>query len=120
MKKYPIAHYHEGKYYPVVYFLTNELTPEQRGKVKTYGELLEERGPMLTRPQVEKLKGYSDLWELRPHFWNTEIRIIFTWYKSQPVFLEGFIEKSEGKKTQRHYDRANERKNKLPKQEALK
>ena len=112
-KKYPIGHYHEGDYYPVKDFMNNELNQKEQGRLKFYSEQLEDHGPALMRPQVEKLKGFTDLWELRPSFWKTEIRIIFTWFNNQPVFLEGFIEKSEGKKTNRHYQRANERKIKL-------
>jgi hypothetical protein len=113
MTKYAIEYYFEDGEYPVEKFLRNELTPEQRGPVFKYAELLEERGPALHRPQVEKLKGYKRLWELRPHFWRTEVRIIFTWRNNRPVFLEGFIEKAEGKKTRRHYERADERRIKL-------
>ncbi len=111
--RYPIEYYYENSKYPVAEFIVNELTPEQQGAVKKYSDLLEERGPALHRPQVEKIKGYNRLWELRPSFWKTEIRIIFTWRNNRPVFLEGFIEKAEGKKTRRHYDRAEVRKTAL-------
>jgi len=120
INNYLIEYYYEKGKYPVAEFIINELTPEQQGAVKKYSDLLEERGPQLHRPQVEKLKGYSRLWELRPSFWRTEIRIIFTWHNKRPVFLEGFIEKAEGKKTRRHYERANERCIKLDNKEGIK
>ncbi len=112
-RRFPIEYYYENGKHPVAEFIINVLTPEQQGAVKKYSDLLEERGPVLHSPQVEKLKGYSRLWELRPSFWKTEIRIIFTWRNNRPVFLEGFIEKAEGKKTRRHYERARKRQAKL-------
>ena len=50
---------------------------------------------------------------IKAKFLENEIRIIFTWRNNHPVFLEGFIEKAEGKKTRRHYDRADARRIKL-------
>lgn len=108
-RSYPVEYYYENGEYPVVEFIINELTVDQQGAVKKYSDMLKDRGPQLHRPQVEKLKGYSRLWELRPSFWKTEIRIVFTWRNNRPVFLEGFIEKAEGKKTRRHYKRDHER-----------
>ena len=112
---FEVKYYREGSENPVNKFIAEELNTDQQGRLAKYVKMLEEQGYELKRPYVEKLKGYTDLWELRPNFWNVEIRIIFTWYKNTVVFLEGFFEKNEGKKTQRHYDRANDRKNKLPK-----
>lgn len=114
-RKYKIVYYYENGKFPIVDFIANELTEDQRGAVKRYAELLEEKGPDLKRPQVDKLKNYKKLWELRPSFWKAEIRIIFTWHNGKPVFLEGFIKKSDNKKTDRHYKRAEERRIKLEK-----
>ena len=69
---YSIEYYFENGKYPAADFIVNCLTPEQQGAVKKYSDLLEERGPGLHRPQVEKLKGYNRLWELRPSFWKTK------------------------------------------------
>jgi len=112
-RNYPIDYYYEDGKCPVAEFILNELTPEQQGAVKKYSDLLEERGPNLHRPQVEKLKGYTKIWELRPSYSRTEVRILFTWLNNRPVYLEGFIEKAEGKKTRRHYERADSRRLKL-------
>jgi hypothetical protein len=105
-KNYPIEYYYENGEYPIIEFI-EKLTPDQIGALKKYSDLLEERGPALHRPHVEKAHGYERLWELRPSFWKTEIRILFTWKNNRPVYLEGFIEKAEGKKTERHYKRAD-------------
>lgn len=68
------------------------------------------KGRSLIWPFVDKIMGYKNLWELRPHHHNTEYRMIFFWQKNTAYFVHTFIEKGQKKKNQREYRTAEKKK----------
>jgi len=84
-----------------------------RVKLKKYLEQLQERGPALLKPFVDKIEGYKNLFELRPHFGNLEYRMFFFWKGNTAYFIHTFIEKGQKKKNQREYKIADEIKKKI-------
>ena len=83
---------------------------ELNAKIKKYLELLDEKGYSLTSPFVDKIEGYKNLWELRPHHHNLEYRMIFFWHRNTAYFIHVFIEKGQKKKNQREYRTAAQKK----------
>jgi|ERR1035437_197581 phage-related protein len=69
------------------------LSEKELGKVKYYLELLESRGPMLREPYAKKLNG--NIYELRPGFGKTEIRLFYFWDGNTAWFVHGIIKKTQ-------------------------
>jgi hypothetical protein len=86
---------------------------ELNGKIKKYLEILDEKGHSLAGPFVDKIEGYKNLWELRPHHHNIEYRMIFFWQKNTAYFMHAFVEKGQKKKNRREYDTADRIKQEL-------
>jgi phage-related protein len=69
------------------------LSEKEQGKVKYYLDLLEARGPMLREPYAKKLNGH--IYELRPGFGKTEIRLFYFWDGNTAWFVHGVIKKTQ-------------------------
>lgn len=76
-------------------------------KVRQYLDLLDENGYKLPSQYMDKIEGYKNLFELRPHFHNIEFRMIFYWQENTAFFVLTFYERGSKKKNQRDYDTAN-------------
>jgi hypothetical protein len=64
-------------------------TEKEQGKTRYYIDLLEKRGPALREPYSKKIN--SSLYELRPGFGNTEMRIIYFWDGNLAWIVSGLI-----------------------------
>lgn len=69
-----------------------ERSEKEQGKIKYYLDLLEARGPMLREPYAEKVS--RSIYELKPAFGNTEIRLFYFWDGSTAWFVSGIIKKT--------------------------
>jgi len=68
-------------------------TEKEQGKIRYYIELLEKRGPSLREPYSKKIS--SSLYELRPSFGNTEMRILYFWDGNLAWIVSGFVKKDQ-------------------------
>ena len=71
----------------------NTLKPKPLAKVHAYLELLEERGPNLTRPFADGLR--DKIRELRPDFAHEAIRLLYFFFGKTIVVTHGFRKKTE-------------------------
>jgi hypothetical protein len=78
-----------------------------RKKIKIYQGLLDERGFNLPSQYMDKIEGYKNLFELRPHFHNIEFRMIFYWKGKEARFIHAFYERGNKKTNQREYKTAD-------------
>ena len=99
---------------PITYDLTemvqevlDKQTDGLKAKTKSYLEALEIKGHNLSLPYSDKIEGYKNLFELRPHFHNTELRMIYFWQGNHAWFVNVFIEKGKKKENRREYEKAN-------------
>lgn len=69
------------------------MSEKEQGKVKYYLDLLEARGPMLREPYSKKLNDC--IYELRPGFGNTEIRLFYFWDAGTAWFVHGIVKKKQ-------------------------
>ena len=69
------------------------VNEKERGKVKYYLDLLEDRGPMLREPYAKKID--ENIYELRPGFGKTEIRLFYFWDGNTAWFVHGIIKKTQ-------------------------
>ncbi len=91
MNAYNYLFYTEGDRCFVADFI-KERSEKEQGKVKYYLDLLEARGPMLRQPYAEKVS--RDIYELKPSFGNTEIRLFYFWDGGTAWFVNGIIKKT--------------------------
>lgn len=77
-----------------------------KNKIKIYQCLLDEPGFNLPSQYLDKIEGYKDLFELRPHFHNIEFRMIFYWKEREARFIHYFYERGDKKSNQREYKTA--------------
>lgn len=92
MVEYNYVFYTEGNKCFVLDFLI-KLSEKEQGKVKYYLDLLKTRGPMLREPYAKKLNG--SIYELRPSFGNTEIRLFYFLDGNTAWFVHGIIKKAK-------------------------
>lgn len=69
----------------------SERSPKEQGKIAYYLKLLEQRGPRLTEPYAEKVGEH--IYELKPVFWNTEMRLFYFWDGLTAVFVHAIVKK---------------------------
>lgn len=76
-----------------VYEFIDSLNTKTAAKVVRVIGLLKEHGPFLKRPFADKVEG--DIYELRIHFSDSQIRILYAFCgKGNIVLLHGFRKKS--------------------------
>jgi hypothetical protein len=78
-----------------------------QNKINAYLDLLQDKGHALLFPYVDKVEGYKNLWELRPHFHNMEFRMIYFWKERTAYFVHAFEERGKKAKNQREYRTAD-------------
>lgn len=92
MAKYNYLFYTEGRNCFVGDFITG-LSEKEQGKVKYYFDLLEDRGPLLREPYAKKID--DRIYELRPGFGNTEMRLFYFWDGNTAWFVHGIVKKTQ-------------------------
>ncbi|OPZ97161.1 MAG: hypothetical protein BWY70_01576 [Bacteroidetes bacterium ADurb.Bin408] len=90
--EYNYVFYTEGNKCFAMDFLI-KLSEKEQGKVKYYLDLIKTRGPMIREPYAKKLNG--SIYELRPSFGKTEIRLFYFWDGDTAWFVHGIIKKSQ-------------------------
>ncbi len=70
------------------------LKPREQAKVARAFDLLEEFGPGIGRPWVERLSGGEGLWALRVPFGGQAFRFLFFKHGNVIVVVHGFSKKS--------------------------
>lgn len=76
-----------------VYEFLDSLNDKTIAKVVRVIGLIREHGPFLKRPFADKVEG--DIYELRIHFSDSQIRILYAFFgKGNVVLLHGFRKKS--------------------------
>lgn len=75
-------------------------------KIKAYCDLLDEHGYNIPSQYMDKIEGYRNLFELRPHFHNIEFRMLFFWQDNTAYFVHSFYERGSKKKNRNEYDTA--------------
>jgi phage-related protein len=92
MSVYSYLFYTEGNRCFVGDFV-RERSEKEQGKIKYYLDLLEARGPILRKPYAEKLSRH--IYELKPAFGNTEIRMFYFWDMNTAWFVNGIVKKTQ-------------------------
>jgi hypothetical protein len=78
-----------------------------KAKIKAYREILKIKGHSIALPYADKIEGYENLFELRPHFHNIEFRLIWFWQGNHAQFVHTFTEKGKKKENRREYKKAH-------------
>jgi hypothetical protein len=86
-----------------------------RAKIKAYLEILKIKGHSIGLPYADKIEGYKNLHELRPHFHNIEFRMIYFWDNNSALFINTFFERGKKKENRREYETANQIRNEIVK-----
>lgn len=92
MDRFRFMFYAEGSRCYAAEFIET-LSGKEQGKIKYYLELLEIRGPALKAPYSKKIS--REIYELRPGFGNTEIRLFYFWDGNTAWFVNGIIKKKQ-------------------------
>lgn len=82
-----------------------------KAKIRTYRQILVMKGHSIAFPYADKIEGYNNLFELRPHFHNIEFRMIWFWQGNHAQFVHTFIKKGKKKENRREYQKASDIKN---------
>jgi hypothetical protein len=103
---------------PVIYSDTvalekaiGEQSEGMKAKIRTYRQILVIKGHSIALPYADKIGGYNNLFELRPHFHNIEFRMIWFWKGNHAQFVHTFIEKGKKTENRRDYQKADDIKN---------
>ena len=76
-------------------------------KIKIYLALLDMKGFTMPSQYMDKIEGYKNLFELRPHFHNIEFRMLFFWQGNTAKIIHTFYERGKTKQNQNEYATAD-------------
>jgi len=91
--------------------IIKKLPDGLKKKIEAYIEILKIKGHEISLPYADKIEGYKNMHELRPHFHNIEFRLLYYWNGNHVRFVNAFEERGKKKENRREYEKADQIRN---------